>query len=152
MSDNTSFFHAIKPGVPQKYLFLIAGLLWLTGGSMLYLRGFSGLIAAQKPVWLMPLGIFLGFIFYFAIFSRIPKKHIKRIKNISLPNPCAFSFFSFRSYLLMAIMITGGIMLSHSGLLSKTILFTFYLTMGTPLIISSLKFFQSFAHEIKSHS
>jgi hypothetical protein len=151
MPDNSGFIHTIKPGVPPKFLFLIAGLLWLTGGSMLYLRGFSGLITFQKPLWLIPLGITLGFIFYFAIFSRIPKKHIKRIKNITISRPCAFSFFSFRSYLLMAIMITGGVLLSHSGFISKTILFTFYLTMGTPLILSSLKFFQSFIIEIKSH-
>ena len=152
MTDQSGFLYKIKPGVPLKYLYLIAGLLWLTGGSMLYLRGFTGLFSLHKPLWLMPVGIFSGFIFYYAIFSRIPKKHIKRINNIEISRPCAFSFFSFRSYLLMGIMVTGGILLSHSGLISKTILFTFYLTMGTPLILSSLKFFQSFINEIKSHS
>ena len=84
------------------------------------------------------IGIIAGCFFYILLFAGISKKHITRINLIKIDNPCFFSFFNFRSYLLMAIMISGGISLRLSGLVNPRIYYTFLLCMGIPLMILSL--------------
>jgi hypothetical protein len=44
----------------------------------------------------------------------------------------------------MAIMISGGIMLRLSGLINPDFIYTFFLTMGIPLLVSAYRFFYSF--------
>jgi hypothetical protein len=40
----------------------------------------------------------------------------------------------------MAVMISGGILVRASGVLSSPVLGTFSIGMGTPLVLSSLRF------------
>jgi len=42
---------------------------------------------------------------------------------------------------MMAIMITGGITLRKLDIINHEILYTFYLTMGIPLLVSAFRFF-----------
>jgi len=44
----------------------------------------------------------------------------------------------------MAIMITGGITIRKSGLVSPEYLAVIYLTMGLPLLMSSVRFYYAF--------
>jgi len=89
------------------------------------------------------IGIILGSMFYLLLFARISEKHISRITLIPIDNPCFFSFFNFRSYIMMAIMISGGITLRKLDVINHDILYTFYLTMGIPLLVSAYRFFYS---------
>jgi len=70
---------------------------------------------------------------------------------IKIEDPCFFSFFNLRSYLLMAIMITGGISLRKLHVIHPEILYTFFLSMGLPLLISAYRFFYSWAKN-RSHA
>jgi len=90
------------------------------------------------------IGVILGILFYLVLFARISKKHITRITLITVDNPCFFSFFNFRSYIMMAIMITSGILLRKMDIIDHEILYTFYLTMGVPLLVSAFRFFYGF--------
>jgi hypothetical protein len=89
-------------------------------------------------------GIVFGAMFYILLFARISTKHITRINLIEINNPCFFSFFNFRSYLLMTIMISGSIALRLSGLINQEIIYTFFLCMGIPLLVSAWRFFYSY--------
>jgi hypothetical protein len=46
---------------------------------------------------------------------------------------------------MMAIMITGSITLRKLDIINHEILYTFFLMMGLPLIISAYRFFFSFS-------
>jgi uncharacterized membrane protein YedE/YeeE len=50
----------------------------------------------------------------------------------------------------MAIMISGGITLRLSGLVNPEIIYTFFLCMGIPLLVSAWRFFYSYAKNKKS--
>jgi hypothetical protein len=93
--------------------------------------------------------IICGMIFYFILFSRISLKHINRILNLNIEQPCLFSFFNWRSYFLMSIMISTGITLRLTGIVPITYLSYFYIAMGTPLFISSLRFYYSGLKNLK---
>jgi hypothetical protein len=141
-----TLLHKLKPGVPKRSLLLIAGFAWTTAGGILITRSLVFLIKTNNHLAAeIAIGVAAGIAFYLLLFARISKKHISRINLIEIDNPCFFSFFNFRSYLLMAIMISGGIGLRLSGWINLDIIYTFFLCMGIPLLISAWMFFYSFA-------
>jgi hypothetical protein len=139
-----NFWQKYKPAVSRRTLLLIAGCAWTIAGGILITRALVQLILMRHYLWLeIPVGIVCGMGFYLLLFARISKKHINRITLIMVDNPCFFSFFNFRSYLMMIIMITGGITLRKLDVLNRDVLWTFYLTMGIPLLVSAYRFFYS---------
>lgn len=133
------------PRVPRNYLLLIAALVWTFAGVMLLARGYLFSENYPENFYLRLTGsILAGLLFYFAVFQRISAKHIKRIYQLQADRPVVFTFFNLRSYILMFSMISGGILLRKSALISTEYLALLYLTMGTPLLLSSIRFYLSF--------
>jgi hypothetical protein len=128
--------------VKKRNLLLVAGFAWTTAGGILISRALLTLWSISHHLWVeILIGLVFGTIFYLFLFARISKKHITRITLITIDNPCFFSFFNVRSYVLMAIMISAGITLRKLDVINREILYTFYLTMGIPLLVSAVKFF-----------
>jgi hypothetical protein len=140
-----NLFKSIKPGIPQRYLLLMGALVWTFAGSILLYKGFSILISFQFfPVVEVILSVVSGILFYIFLFSKISMKHTNRIFHLTIEYPCMFSFFNFRSYILMGTMITGGILLRKSGIVPADVLLIIYFMMGIPLFLSSFRFYQGF--------
>lgn len=141
-------FESCTPRVPKNYLLLIAALVWTFAGSMLLFRGYFSLIG-YPHLLALKIGSCLigGIIFFRLLFIRISKKHVLRIKNMPPEFPCMFSFFNLKSYLMMFFMISTGIVLRKTGIVSPEYLSLIYVTMGVPLLLSSLRFYYSFFFE-----
>jgi hypothetical protein len=139
---NIEFF---TPRVSKHYLLLVAAMVWTFAGGMLLFRGFT-FNETLPQHWILELiaCIIAGLLFFRLLFNRISSKHVFRIQNLSIKQPCLFSFFNFRSYLLMFSMITLGILLRISGFASKEYLSLMYITMGIPLLMSSFRFYHTF--------
>ncbi len=129
-----------KPGIPKRHLLLIAAFIWLIAGTMLFYRGATELNSIGWKPCLTIISLVAGIIFFWLLFFRISSKHIRRITSLEILKPCVFSFFNFRSYLLMALMITMGITVRRLRLISYVSLSYFFITMAIPLIISSIRF------------
>ena len=133
---------SFKPSVSKQNLLFIAGFAWTTAGAILSGRGLNYVIRySQFPLLRIAMALAFGGLFYVLLFAKISRKHIKRIRGLSIPYPCAFSFFNIRGYLMMTIMISGGILLRNLDIINKDWLYTFYITMGVPLLISASRFF-----------
>lgn len=133
---------SLTPRVPKRSLLVIAAMAWIFAASMLLTRGFllSGKI--RHSHWLsIFLSITAGVLFYLVLFSKISSGHVNRIISLENERPSVFSFFSLKSYILMTLMISGGIFLRKSGIVFSGTLSIVYITMGVPLFISSLRFF-----------
>jgi len=132
-------------GIPKRYLLLVAASFWTFAGCMLLFRGFSllNINSDLKKVEVLCSLVF-GILFYSVLFSKISFKHINRILSLPHERPSFFSFFNGRSYLLMTIMISFGIALRLSGIIPIIYLSLFYITMGVPLLISSVRFYYNF--------
>ena len=132
----------IKPGVPKRYLLLVAAVVWTFAGGMLFTKGLTYLLAHPDMLWLrLVAGSIFGVAFFWLLFMRISLKHINRIRSIDVVRPCIFSFFDFKSYLMMGGMISMGIALRHLNFINKTYLFNFYVAMGVPLLLSAARFY-----------
>lgn len=145
-SPKRSILGILNPGLPRRQLLLVAGLVWTFAGAMLLGRGSAWLIPSGDHL-LLRYGTALvgGLAFFFLLFTRISRKHVDRILGLEAEMPGLFSFFDRKAYVMMASMIGGGILLRASGLVPPPLLYTFYVTMGTPLLLSALRFYVSFA-------
>lgn len=136
------FFNRIKPAVSKCLLIFLAGLMWSTVGVMLcsmayyWLKGVDWLTALLLGLF----GIILSLAAYRFGFSGIARKNIDRI--CLLPERgCIFAFQAWKSYLIIACMITLGIILRHSPI-PKHYLATVYTTIGGALLLSSLHYYR----------
>lgn len=132
----------LKPRTSRRNLLFIAVLVWTFAGGMLLTRGIlMGKI--DKEDFLMRIGFSIigGALFYRFLFSRISKKHVLRIVQLINVHPCIFSFFNLRSYLMMIGMISLGILLRKAGIVPPYYLSILYVTMGIPLLVSSVRFY-----------
>ena len=137
-----SIVQTIKPWAPKRHLLFFAAAVWTFAGGMLLYRGVSllhGVSALQSAE--VAVSIAGGVLFYLLLFSKLSLKHTKRIMEMKSSKPCMFSFFNVRSYILMAVMITSGILLRVLGIIPPQYLLLVYITMGIPLFLSSFRFY-----------
>lgn len=137
--------HFLTPRISKHYLLLVAAIVWTFAGSMLLKKGFTFMQEYPDFMVLKLLGCLVGGLAFFALlFRKISGKHVQRIQSMPIDRPCLFSFFNFRSYMLMAVMISSGIILRKTGVVSPKYLALVYITMGIPLLLSSLRFYFTF--------
>jgi len=131
-----------KPGVSKRVMLFIAAAIWSFAGVKLILIGSSLFDLGSSHVALKEGGsIILGIIFYVVMFAKISAKHVKRIYNLPSKRPFVLLFFNLKSYILMSVMMTSGILSRKYQLVPFDYLAIIYLTMGIPLLLSSIRFY-----------
>jgi hypothetical protein len=137
-----NFIQSITPRLPRRYLLFIAALVWTFAGGVLLCKGISLFFTNKDFLWLRIVSSTVGgILFYWLLFSKISFKHAWRIIHLKNERPCMFSFFNIRSYAIMGVMITSGILLRKSGIVSPVYLSVLYFTMGIPLFLSAFRFY-----------
>jgi len=91
-------------------------------------------------------GIIISLIIHHFGFLKIVDKNLGRIKTLN-PETCVFAFLSWKSYLLVLIMISMGIMLRHSQI-PRNILSVIYIGLGLALILSSIRYLRVFIRTV----
>ncbi len=133
----------IKPGVPKRHLLLVAAMVWMVAGGFLLYRGIRMLPDITWLWFKVVIAVIAGLIFFHLLFLRVSLHHITRIKSLEILRPCVFSFFDWKSYLLMAIMITSGVLVRKSGWIDQQWISLFFITMAIPLLLSAVRFFRA---------
>lgn len=144
MSQNSKYSKYI-PRVARKTLLFEAACVWLIAGSILMYKGISLLNTIGEDVnWLIFLGCLVGgVVFFLVMFLKISDKYINRIKDFTHDRLCVFSFFGLKGYIMMFSMITLGIVLRKTGFVPVIIMGYFYFFMGTPLLLSAIRFLRA---------
>ena len=102
-------------------------MAWTTAGGILLIKGLTIVVSTPvNVIYIVGGSVVGGVLFFIFMFSHISRKHTERILHMKIERPCAFSFYNFRNYILMSVMISGGILLRLSGLLSQTVLCVIY--------------------------
>jgi len=134
----------LKPAVPRRWLLLLAGFLWSAVGMMLCGFSIHWLVNIEWS-YAVPLetsGIVLSITVYHFMFKKIVERNIDRIFRTP-DNACVFAFQAWKSYLIIPLMITMGLVLRHSPV-PKHYLAVPYTMMGFALFLASFHYFQSF--------
>jgi hypothetical protein len=124
---------------------LIAGTVWFVVGIALVIVACYWFSISAWPLNLVlaagSLG--MGFAVFSFGFSRIARKNIARIGTQS-DFACLFAFQSWRSYLLILLMMVLGYTIRHLPI-PKYIDAIIYFTMGSALAFGSSLYFQAFS-------
>ena len=133
--------------VKRNTLLLIACLVWSAAGINI-LR--IGLMA--YPAYLGLLNIALSLvvfgIFQVFIFGRLVRKHTARIGGYRDERQFFLKFFDTKAFIIMAVMMAGGIGLRASGLAPERFIAVFYTGLGAALLLAGLLFGHNFGKAV----
>jgi hypothetical protein len=138
-----------KPAVAKNALLFLAGLVWLFVGTMLVVLAYSWLSDAPKKIFFIfyAFGILLALLVHHFGFLRIVDKNIARILPM-VDKKCLFSFITWKSYMIIIVMVGMGTFLRHSAI-PRQYLAILYTGIGLALILSSLRYVRVFIHQIR---
>lgn len=129
--------------VKKRYLLLIASLVWLFAGLKVLSLG----LEAYKTNFtalniILSLAVFI--VFWLMVFNKLVNKHTVRIKAYTEERRYLWNFFDLKSFIIMAIMMTGGILIRKYSLLGVNFIAFFYTGIGAALSLAGLKFMYNF--------
>jgi hypothetical protein len=130
--------------VDKSILVLLAGLMWC---------GVGVLLVSYAVSWLSPCNSREQFFFYSAGFLaampihhfgflKIADKNLNRILSLA-EKKSPFSFMTWKSYIIVFIMVSMGIALRHSSI-PKRYLSILYNGIGLALFLSGIRYFRFF--------
>jgi hypothetical protein len=134
----------LNPAVDKRFLILLAGLMWCGVGIMLV----SFAVRWLSPYSGKEMGLYYaaGFLLAMPIhhfgFLKIADKNLNRLLSLT-EKRCFFSFMTWRSYIIVVVMISMGISLRHSSI-PKRYLSILYNGIGLALFLSGLRYLRYF--------
>lgn len=129
------------PRTSKINLILIAGLVWLAAGINILRIGV--LADFSVSVWIIILAV-LTFGLFGKMFYKIVGRHSMRILNMAEDKINVFRFFDAKSYVMMAIMMTSGILGRNLGIFPLWFIKGFYSGLGSALSLSGVLFVADF--------
>jgi hypothetical protein len=132
--------------LPKHQLLLVAGVVWCVAGAMVCLVGLPlELRLAPGHLVLLPLAAVIFVAFDRLVFTRLVRKHTHRIGSHEAERLPAWHFFDRSSWIVMAVMMSGGMALRLSGLVPDWAIAFFYSGLGLALLLAGLRFVGVFA-------
>ena len=127
--------------VNKRRLHLPAGITWSgVGGYLIYLAyGWLRPLSIGRALLLAAAGVLLALVIYRFGFSKLAEKNIERISLLK-DRVSILAFQSWKSYIIIPVMIGLGIFLRHSSL-PKQYLAIMYMGIGGGLFLSSLHYY-----------
>jgi len=133
-----------NPVVDKSILVLMAGLMWCGVGIMLvrYAVTWLSLCSAKEQIIFYSLGFLAAMPIHHFGFIKIATKNINRILALR-EKTSPFTFMTWKSYLIVLVMVSMGIALRHSSL-PKQYLSILYNGIGLGLFLSGIRYFRFF--------
>lgn len=124
--------------VKKQYLLLIACLVWIVAGVNIVRIGMEA-YAQYLNLFNILLSAVVFIIFQLFVFGKLVKKHTGRILAYE-ERQWFIKFFDVKSFIIMAVMMTGGIWLRVSGVVPERFIAVFYSGLGFSLILAGILF------------
>ncbi|MBW4847465.1 MAG: hypothetical protein KZY87_18020 [Lachnospiraceae bacterium] len=131
----------MKPFIVKKQcLLLIAGCVWMFAGFMVMKTGYPFLLKSTS-LGLILLGASIIFLFfYLKIFSKLVRRHEIRIRGYEEDKVAFWKFFDRKQYVIIAIMMSGGILIRYYHLVPNWFIAFFYSGLGFALFSCGTRF------------
>jgi len=139
----------IKPAVDKSALIFLSFFVWVAVGTMLLSLAYSWLKASQmnNSLLFVAVGVGAALVIHHFGFLNIVDKNLGRILPME-GKKCAFSFMTWKSYIIVAVMVTMGSLLRHSAI-PKTYLSILYIGIGLSLILSSIRYLRVLLSQLR---
>jgi hypothetical protein len=132
----------LRPAVDKSILVFLAGLMWCGVGAMLITYAASWLISLSAKSMLIfgIAGLVAAIPIFFFGFLKLANKNLDRLLPLT-EKRCLFSFMTWKSYLIVPVMVSMGIFLRHSPI-PKPYLSVIYNGIGLGLFFSGIRYFR----------
>ncbi|MGN1131006.1 MAG: hypothetical protein ACI4Q8_06600 [Ruminococcus sp.] len=130
--------------VKKRSLLAIAGIVWLIAGINVARLGILSYMELTSITFIHILLSVLVFCAFGFMFFKMSIKHKKRIKGYKEELKPIWHFFDLKSYIIMAVMMGGGIWLRNSGLAPDVFIAVFYTGLGCALALAGVLFWIMF--------
>lgn len=125
--------------VKKHTLLLIACIVWAIAGFNILRIGIL-----TYPPYLSPINFLLSLlvfsVFQYFIFGRLVRKHTDRICSYEEETQFFLKFFDGKSFVIMAVMMSGGISLRAFHLAPERFIAVFYTGLGASLLLAGILF------------
>ncbi|MBN2013479.1 hypothetical protein JW960_29380 [candidate division KSB1 bacterium] len=140
----------IKPVVNKNVLIFLSGLVWIAVGTMLVLLSYTWLHRSpnKHSMQFAEAGVLAAMLIHHFGFLKIVDKNLGRLLPME-GKKCVFSFMTWKSYIMVAVMSTMGALLRQSRV-PKPYLSIVYIGIGLSLILSSFRYLRVFIIQFKS--
>lgn len=128
--------------VSNKKLLLIASIVWLIAGYNVLsigIKAYSSYISIINII----LSIIIFVLFQKMVFGPLVNKHTTRIKSY-IENMPFYYFFDKKSFIIMAIMMSGGILIRVLELAPEIFISIFYTGLGSSLFLAGILFMKNY--------
>lgn len=129
--------------VPKRALLIIAGIIWMIAGFNVARLGVLAYGEITKEWYHYVLSVVI-FLLFGAMFFRMTVKHTKRICGYEGKYRPFWNFFDLKAYIIMAIMMGGGIGLRAAGVFPAVFVAFFYSGLGCALFLAGVIFVVNF--------
>jgi hypothetical protein len=132
------------PSADKRVLVFLAGSMWCGVGIMLvnFAVKWVSVTAGKEKIFLYSAGFIAAMAIHHFGFLKVADKNLRRLLPLSQKR-CVFSFMTWKSYILVAFMMTLGITLRHSSI-PKPYLSVLYNGIGLALFLSGIRYFRFF--------
>ena len=125
--------------VKKQNLLLLAGIVWMIAGFNVLRIGLETYAEYRMIInYATTLMVFL--VFWFMVFHKLTIKHTKRIHEFEEELQLFYKFFDLKSFLIMAFMISFGIIIRKFRLLPDRFIAVFYTGLGAALFMAGVLF------------
>ena len=134
--------------VKKRTLLLIAGIVWLIAGVNVARLGIISYLEIEQQWYWFLLSVVI-FLLFGTMFFKMSQKHTKRILNYEEERQSFWRFFDLKAYIIMAVMMGGGIGLRAAGVFPNWFVAFFYTGLGCALSLAGVLFIIDFARALK---
>lgn len=125
--------------VKRNTLLLLAAICWIIAGFNVIKIGIK-LYSEFLCLKYYLLSILVFVLFQMFVFGRLVKKHSNRILSFTEERVFFLNFFDLKSYIVMAIMMSMGIVIRAKNLAPLSFIAFFYTGLGCSLLLSAILF------------
>ena len=127
--------------VKSEKLLIIAAVVWLLAGINILRLGVIAITETELVAALLAVGVVVTFLLFHMMFAKLVGKQSNRIRAYGNEPTCAFALFDVKGYIMMAIMMGGGIALREFGIIPAWIVAFMYTGIGSALALAGIGFF-----------
>ena len=135
--------------VKRNTLLLLACLVWGAAGFNILRIGLE-----SYPAYLTALNLLLTAlvfaVFQKFIFGKLVIKHTARINSYTEERHFFLKFFDGKAFVIMAVMMAGGIGLRCGGFVPERFIAVFYTGLGASLLLAGLLFGRNFGRGLRA--
>lgn len=133
--------------VKRNTLLFLACLVWSAAGFNILRIGLTAYSAYRTALNYM-LSVLVFAVFQKFIFGKLVRKHTARINAYRDERQFFLKFFDRKAFVIMAVMMTGGIFLRTSGFAPERFIAVFYTGLGASLLLAGLLFGRNFGKAV----